>query len=235
MTPAQIWDRVRRAAAHLHVITRAGGRVPSVGGTFEGRSYQKQVALYQHYGFRSHPPEHTELVTVAPGATLLQEVAIASELPGAGPADQPKGDVEVYAAPDHGYTLRLRANGAQVLLDGSGQIDATAHGSEVKIDSTGNVDVSGAAGARVQLRANGATITISATGAISVTAAGGQALTLNGGVAHVARVGDTVAVAPSMAGWIAAINAALLAGGLGLIPPPTDFGTIATGAATVNS
>lgn len=73
--------------------------------------------------------------------------------------------------------------------------------------------------------ANAATvIRLRASGDIEITPATGRNVILAGGTAKVAREGDAVAAASSMASWISAVSTALT------LTPPAGFGAVAAGA-----
>lgn len=124
---------IRQAAARLRVVTLAAGRTPSIGGAEDGRPWQRQIAVLQHYGFRSTLPAQAQVVTVPLGGSPLQEVAIASELPSAGPAPA-TGDVVVYC--QDGNTVTVQANGATVKIDGGG--DVVVNGGTAKVARVGD-------------------------------------------------------------------------------------------------
>lgn len=91
-----------------------------------------RVRRVQHYGFRSRPGPGAELWAIAPEVGTSQRVYVASEVKGEGPQDQAEWDVEVYAK--DGATVRVRANGATILVDANGKISIDAKaGQEVNI------------------------------------------------------------------------------------------------------
>lgn len=110
--------------------------------------YQHPVQRYQHYGLRSRPGPGTELICVAPEGGTSQRVSVASEAPGTGPTDQKEWGVEVYAK--QGQRLTFDDQGQAVITVADGKtITIRANGAQIKIDASGNVQIDAAAGGQV--------------------------------------------------------------------------------------
>ena len=77
-----------------------------------------------------------------------------------------------------------------------------ANGAEIQIDSSGNVNANAGAGAALTASANGAQMQIDSSGDVNIAAGGGKKINLAGGAAAVARIGDTVHVTDDEGGTL---------------------------------
>jgi len=80
-----------------------------------------------------------------------------------------------------------------------------------------------------------AVIRIRANGSIEITPKAGVNVVLAGGSQSVARATDPVGAGATMATWIAAVSGFINGLAPGTVVPPTDFGTITSGAPQVKA
>ncbi len=104
-----VTGRLAAAGARVRTIAVAGRRLVELAGDAGAESDQRQALYLQHYGFRSHPPQGSEAVSVPVLGNARQPVVVATECPGTGPRDQAEGETEIYSR--GGARVQCRANG----------------------------------------------------------------------------------------------------------------------------
>jgi hypothetical protein len=91
-----------------------------------GGSYQRTPRRWQHFGFRSVPPNDAGAVMLLVGGGSASEITLAEDSTGYGPA-LAKGEVAIFSTASGAY-LKIDKNGAVSVMSSTGQL-FTANGS----------------------------------------------------------------------------------------------------------
>ena len=202
-------QRIERAVQRLAspvrgIYNSAKGSVPALAAQVRARFGEvvsdREVA--QVFGLASVPPAETEIILVHVGGDPGHPVAVADIDRNHRPDDLVAGESVLYSTGQgrvhvkaDGSVVVSSVGGATVTLTAAGAVEAESiGGATYKLTEAGAVEAESVGGSKLELGSTGTVHLESQSGLGTIDIALTGVISLNGGVAPVARVGDAVAI-----------------------------------------